>query len=323
MKTKLALIDADSMIYIVAWKFRNKNIPNLVKMNINSFIHDILQEVGATHYLGFYGSTEEGVEPNFRYDLVDDYKSTRPETPDFIIKWRPTIHAQMRDKWGFQPIDGMEADDAVAIANSQFKNNYDSIVVITADKDLKQIANTTHFDMNKRIYTEINQFEADKFFSEQMLKGDPGDNIKGLPGIGPKKAVNLLKLCTNSIELKWTVIRMYNEHFTSIRAKIERDKSKEIEAEWITENSLELETKGFTTKQIARKCRLFVQEAIKDKITDEMPYTWKEYIVQQYRLLRMLEIAPDGFVLNDIREFELAEKESVSQKSGIEDIMSI
>lgn len=324
MKKRLALIDADSMIYIVAWKFRSKNIPNLVKMNLNSFINDALHESGATHYIGFYGSQEEDAEPNFRYSVDPDYKKTRPETPDFITKWRPTIHKTMKEKWGFMPVSGMEADDAVAIAASKYRDEFDSIVVITADKDLKQIPNITHFDMNKRITTEIDQFDADKFFCEQMLKGDPGDAIKGLPGIGPKKAVTVLEPCTNSVQLKWTVIRMYKQHFDEQGDKIERANRKSIENEWLDANKEALDIDGYTPKQIERKARLHTDIAVADLIKEELPSTWKEYITQQYKLLRMLEIAPEGVVLPEPVEYEeYVEKEDQEEKPAIKDIMNI
>lgn len=326
MKKRLALIDADSMIYIIAWKFRNKNVANLVKMSLSSFINDTLEQVGATHYIGFYGSKEEGAEPNFRYQIDTEYKKTRPPAQDFIAKWRPVIHEHMKTKWGFMPVSGMEADDAIAIANAKYKDEYDSIVVITADKDLKQIADTTHFDMNKKIATEINKIDADKFFAEQMLKGDPGDCIKGLPGIGPKKAVNLLADCENSTQLKWTVIRMYCQHFTDQEAKIAKKSAKALESKWMDDNSENLEKEGYTPKQIARKARLHVDKELEDEIRAEQPYTWKEYIVQQYRLLRMIEDSPEGFVMPDVQETSVEVKEAGDDEGkaeGITDIMTI
>lgn len=319
MKTRLALIDADSMIYIVAYKFKDKKVANLVKISLDTFISECLNAVDATHYIGFYGSKEVGAESNFRYQIDSEYKSTRPPSPDFIEKWRPVIHQQMKERWGFMPIEGMESDDAVAIANKEFKGQYDSIVIITSDKDLKQIPNTTHFDMGKRVFTEINQFDADKFFCEQMLKGDPGDAIKGLPGIGPKKAADIVNTCTTSTQLKWIVMRMYREHFDNELTKLIAAETKTLSADWLAENEVPLTTKGYTTKQIARKLNIAMEAKIDSIKENHALLNWRTYLIQQYRLLRMLETAPDGFKLIDVLPYTGAPQ----RKTTIDDIIGL
>jgi len=303
---RLAIIDADSMIYIVAYKFRTKKVANMVKINLNQFISELLNEVKATHYVGFYGSSDKTVIPNFRYAIDPEYKKNRPDTPDFITKWRPTIHQEMTDKWGFMSVAGIEADDAVAIAKAKYQDQFDEIVIITADKDLKQIAGTIHFDMNKHKSTVMDTFSADKFFAEQMLKGDTTDNIKGLPGIGPKKAADLVDTCTTSNQLKWLVIRMYKSHFD--KNKVEPDIQQEIEDEWavfITDN---MEIKKLSTKQQERQKRMFVSGATKRRLSEKNDGGWKGYIRQQYSLLRMLSEAPDGFEVPELIEFEVPDE---------------
>jgi DNA polymerase-1 len=50
-----------------------------------------------------------------------------------------------------------------------------------------------------RIYN-VSLEEADRFFWTQLLVGDTTDNIKGVPGIGPKKAEALLRECSGNQE---------------------------------------------------------------------------------------------------------------------------
>lgn len=306
---KLAIIDADSMIYIIAWKFKTKKVANMVKISLNQFIHELLRESEATHYIGFYGSSDKTTAPNFRFAIDPEYKANRPETPDFIVKWRPTIHKEMFDRWGFIPVSGMEADDAVSIAKTQYQSEFDEIVVITADKDLKQLGGITHFDMSKHKITPINNFEADRFFVEQMLKGDTGDNVKGIPGIGPKTAASLVEGCSSSAELKWMTIRMYKNHFDELEKKAKKAPSVDLETEWndyivdIRANNAEFNL--LSDKQIERQKRLFISGAVKKRILEESNGGWRAYIKQQYALLRMLDVAPDGFVVPDPVEFEV------------------
>ena len=299
---RLAIIDADSMIYIVAYKFRTKKIANMVKINLNQFISELLNEVKATHYVGFYGSSDKVGIPNFRYSIDPEYKKNRPETPDFITKWRPTIHQEMTDRWGFMSVAGIEADDAVGIAKAKYENEYDEIVIITADKDLKQIPGTIHFDMNKHKSTAMDVLSANRFFAEQMLKGDTTDNIKGLPGIGPKKAADLVETCTTTAQLKWLVIRMYKNHFD--KNKVEPDISKEINDEWEAFIAGNDEFERLSDKQQERQKRMFILGATKRKLREKKDGGWKAYIKQQYSLLRMLSEAPDGFEVPEPIEYE-------------------
>lgn len=288
---KLAIIDADSMIYIVAYKFRTKKVANMVKINLNQFIDELLNETKATHYVGFFGASDKVTKPNFRYDVDPNYKKNRPETPDFITKWRPTIHQEMMDRWGFVPVMGIEADDAVSIAHNQYKGDFDEVVIITADKDLKQIPGTTHFDMNKHKFTPIDEMEAARFFAEQMLKGDTTDNIKGLPGIGPKKAADLVATCTTKAQLKWMIMRMYKSHFD--KTKVEPDIEKEAQEAWDT-YLLTIVDNQFTNVQLERQKRLFLK-GFTNKRYKEKSSGWREYITQQYTLLHMLTEAPEDF----------------------------
>jgi len=306
--SKLAIIDADSMIYIIAWKFKTKKVANMVRISLNQFIHELLKASGATHYVGFYGSSDKTTAPNFRFALDPEYKANRPETPEFITKWRPTIHKEMSDKWGFLPVSGMEADDAVSITKRRYEKEYDEIVVITADKDLKQLAGITHFDMGKHKFTDITQLEADKFFVEQLLKGDTGDNVKGLPGIGPKTAAALVAGCKTTADLKWMAIRMYKNHFDSKETKLTKTVETDIEVEWTTWlDEMKADTKSvihkLTDKQLERQKRLFITGAAKKRAAEKSNGGWRAYIKQQYQLLRMLDEAPDGFVIPEPVEF--------------------
>jgi 5'-3' exonuclease len=325
-KKTLAVIDADSMIYIIGWKFRSKNIPNLVKMSLDSFIHDCLTMVGATHYVGFFGSSDEGSVPNFRYDLYKEYKANRPETPPFITKWRPTIHKQMEDVWKFQKVEGMEADDAVSIAVNKYREDYDRIVVITADKDLKQIPNITHHDMSKHIDTEISEFDAHKFLGEQMLKGDTGDNIKGLPGFGPRKSKAIIDACKSSIEIKWAILRLYNDHFSSAYNKEIATIKAELAKEWEANNDVERLKNTYDLKQIDRKKRLYVEYNLEDRLEETDVTNWKEYIKTQYKLLKMLDTPPGDYKVPEVVEFnyEEAEEETLNNKENqIQDILGL
>ena len=61
----------------------------------------------------------------------------------------------------------------------------------------------------KEQVVEISEFEAARHYHEQLLKGDPTDNIPGVAGVGPIKATQLLADCETVEEMQQVVIDVY------------------------------------------------------------------------------------------------------------------
>ena len=292
MNKKLIIFDADSLIFIVSYKFRDKKVKAMVTMHLNKYISEVIQNSGATHYIGFFGSKKDGVRPNFRYNIDPNYKLNRPETPEWVKRWRPVLFEAMEDKWGFIGVDGMEADDAVSIAANYYKDQYDEIIVAACDKDLQQIPNITYYNYQKHEKYLINKFDAAMNLGVQVLMGDSTDNVKGLDGIGLQKAVKLLSECTTIPQIKWTVARMYAQQEEKLRTKAEIQVLKEAREE-LTED----ETKGLTDKQIDRLARISAKKKMTAIMFDAMPGGWKAYLRMQMALLTLLTEVPDWFVV--------------------------
>jgi 5'-3' exonuclease len=283
--SKLVIFDADSMVFTVAYRYRDKKAKHLVTMNLNKYISDVIKNSGATHYIGFYGSKEDGGVPNFRYNIYPKYKANRPETPEWVEKWRPTLHNEMKNKWGFVPVDGMEADDAASVAAHYFKGEYDEIVVATEDKDLKQIPDIYYYNFRKHSMEYIPEIEGHRHLAIQTLSGDSTDNIPGLPGIGPKKALNFVKDCTTKIELQKAVLSAYKQSFNTLLAKLQ------LTNKVVTEEDLkaEYEDKGISlsNKQIQRKLKI-LNKGAGDEIYETFPGGWKAFLRLNYSLVRLL-----------------------------------
>jgi 5'-3' exonuclease len=64
-------------------------------------------------------------------------------------------------------------------------------IICTIDKDLDQIPGQ-HYNFVRKEKYNVSEDEGNRFFFYQLLVGDPTDGIKGVPGIGPKKATRLL-----------------------------------------------------------------------------------------------------------------------------------
>lgn len=301
LKNKLTIIDADSIIYTIAYRFKNSKVAKLVEINTSKFISDILVNSNSTHYLGFYGSKEEGAADNFRFDVYNKYKANRPPTPDFVIKWRPLIHKVFKDKWGFIPVEGMEADDAVAICHAEYINDYE-ITVATADKDLRQLADITFYDFNKHKTDKIDKFTAAYNINKQLLMGDTSDNIPGLPGIGKVNAAKLLTDCTSIYGLQRKVILTYKTIAETLRKKESSrlaDKIKLALKEDVIEEEY-ADYKGLQGARLERRIRINLTTQLATYMDLIIPGGWKTYYKQQRSLLLMLTKPNEYFTIPQV-----------------------
>lgn len=223
---KLALIDADSLVWITAYHHREEEVFN--PTGLDMAIKEILTTTGATHYLGFLGGESRAT---FRAKEFPDYKANRSDKPEFMKKWEKSILEHLAHRWKFITVTEIEADDAVSICHRQVwrygenLNIYsepgrilhdtpslDPIIPTTLcspDKDLKQVPGE-FYDFGKKIGGHITKAEAEKCLWTQVLTGDTTDNIKGLPGIGPKKAEKILNL---AFAYCGSTMIAYMEHF--------------------------------------------------------------------------------------------------------------
>lgn len=180
----IAIIDADSCIYQCAWQQ-----PDLDSAMAN--YKNILQK----HWIDPVWSDEQfiycGGKDNFRYKLCPQYKANRKDPPEDASLFRPLMDRIIEEGLAI-PADGMEADDMVRIKSTELVSLGKEFTVVHIDKDLDCIPGK-HYNPRKEEFYDIDVDTADLLYWTQMLKGDPTDNLPGLPRIGPKKAEAMLK----------------------------------------------------------------------------------------------------------------------------------
>jgi len=159
----------------------------------------------------FIAATFDLRAPTFRHEKFKDYKATRKKAPDELYSQLPKIKELLKN---FNvPIfekEGFEADDVIGtIANlAQKKSAFQEIetIILSGDLDTLQLINknTKVYTFKKGLKDTILYDEKavkeryDGLVPEQMsdfkaLKGDPSDNVPGIPGIGEKTAMSLIK----------------------------------------------------------------------------------------------------------------------------------
>ena len=140
--------------------------------------------------------------PTFRHDLYPEYKANRPPVPEELSVQIPFIKEISA---GFLlPVlehTGYEADDVIGTLARLAEAAGFSTVMVTGDKDFVQLVSpkTTIWDPMKDEAVDL-QTVRDRFGLEPLqmidmmgLSGDASDNIPGVPGIGPKTALTLIK----------------------------------------------------------------------------------------------------------------------------------
>ncbi len=142
-------------------------------------------------------------EPTFRHKAYADYKATRKEIDQDLIKQLDRADS-MVEAMGFVCADkaGFEADDVMAtLARQAVKAGYEA-VLITGDKDALQLVspgirvmrdftNSVFFDPPK--IEEKFGVSPEQIIDYLTIVGDASDNVPGVKGVGPVGAVKLLK----------------------------------------------------------------------------------------------------------------------------------
>ena len=140
--------------------------------------------------------------PTFRHKIYTPYKANRPPMPEDMAVQIPYIKKVVA-AFNLPVIEmsGFEADDLIGtLARMAEKKGY-SVVMVTGDKDFIQLVTdrAAIWDPMKDSVIDIKhirrQFgiEPPQMIDVQGLSGDTADNIPGVPGIGPKTALALIK----------------------------------------------------------------------------------------------------------------------------------
>lgn len=144
---------------------------------------------------------DSGEAENFRIQISADYKANRPPMPEDMPQQITRI-AQLVAAAGVPILikPGYEADDIIATFVDKLHDHDVAIYLVSKDKDLDQLLgdNVRIYDAGKDTLIGPAELLRDKGFTPdkavevQALSGDSVDNIKGIPGIGPKTAAKLV-----------------------------------------------------------------------------------------------------------------------------------
>lgn len=200
------LIDGNSIAYRAFFALpllnNDKGIHTNAVYGFTLMLMKMLEEEKPTHVLVAF----DAGKTTFRHETYKEYKGGRQKTPPELSEQFPFIR-ELLNAYGIATyeLENYEADDIIGtLSKIAEKDNYE-VKIISGDKDLTQLASDrTTVCITKKGITDIEEYtpkhikEKYGLSSEQIidmkgLMGDSSDNIPGVPGVGEKTAIKLLK----------------------------------------------------------------------------------------------------------------------------------
>ena len=186
---------------------------------------------------------------SYRRELYPDYKQNRKEKfaeqseedriafEEFFEEFEATLEV-LAEEYPVLRYKGVEADDIAAhLVKHSKKYELENVWLISSDRDWDLLINDTvsRFSyVTRKEVTLDNWFEhydvsPEEYISLKCLTGDKGDNVPGIPGIGPKRAQELIQQYGNAfsifdatpIESKYKYIQTLNENADQILTNYE------------------------------------------------------------------------------------------------------
>lgn len=198
----VVIVDSHSLIYQVFHALPPMSSPNgLPVAAVHGFLGDMLELLARKqpHYLFCaFDKSEE----TFRNQLYVEYKAHRDPMPDELRQQIPLIREVLTAlSIGQLECGGFEADDILAKVAAETEAAGGRCLVVTSDKDCRQLITEKVLLYNIRKNSEmgIEELQADwgirpdQVVDYQAMVGDPVDNVPGIPLVGPKLAQQLLQ----------------------------------------------------------------------------------------------------------------------------------
>ena len=233
MENTLIIIDGNSIINRAFYALPDMSNSDGLKTNaIFGFVRmmfKIIEDYKPTHMSVAFDKKA----PTFRHKQYADYKAGRKKMPDELGQQLEPLK-ELLDKFNINrlELEGYEADDIIGTIAKLGEENDFKVYIVTGDKDAIQLAShKTTTLITKKGVGEVEEYNYDsvveryemtptQFIDLKGLMGDKSDNIPGVPGIGEKTGIKLLKQYS-TIE---NLIEHTDELKGSIKKKIEENK---------------------------------------------------------------------------------------------------
>jgi len=207
-RKRLFLIDGSALAYRSYFAFIRNPLINSKGENTSAvfgFTNSILKILRDENpdYMAVVFDTKA---PTFRHEIFKDYKSTRAKMPKEMSEQLPRIREVTESmNLPILEVEGFEADDLMGTLAKKAKQKGLEVILVTGDKDFLQLVDKDVKVLNPRKGGEEPEIldrsgvegkfgvPPEKVTEVLALMGDTSDNVPGIPGIGEKTALELIK----------------------------------------------------------------------------------------------------------------------------------
>jgi DNA polymerase I len=201
-RPRLFLIDGNSYIYRAYFAIRNLSTSKGFPTNAIYGFTTMLLKIVRDHRPEYLAVVFDAKGPTLRHAEYQEYKAQRPEMPDPLRRQIPYIHRLVETfRIPVLMMEGYEADDLIGTLARQAEGMDLDVTIVSGDKDMFQLITprTSVYDTMKdkviraEDVRERYGVNPDRVVEIMGLMGDSIDNIPGVPGIGEKTAVDLIR----------------------------------------------------------------------------------------------------------------------------------
>ena len=237
MDKRLIIIDGNSIInrafYALPDMTNSEGLHTNAVYGFTRMLFKIIDDYKPTHISVAFDMKA----PTFRHEEFSEYKAGRKKMPNELGQQLQPLK-ELLDTFNIHRMEmaGFEADDLIGTVAKKAENDDFKVYIVTGDKDAIQLAsNKTTTLITKKGVGEVEEYNYDsvveryemtptQFIDLKGLMGDKSDNIPGVPGIGEKTGIKLIKEFS-SIE---NLIENTNQLKGSVKKKIEENKDQAV-----------------------------------------------------------------------------------------------
>ncbi|MFE4668642.1 DNA polymerase I [Streptomyces sp. NPDC056716] len=215
-RPRLMLMDGHSLAYRAFFALPAENFTTATGQPTNaiygfaSMLANTLRDEEPTHFAVAFDVSRK----TWRSQEFTDYKANRSKTPD-EFKGQVELIGELLDAMQAPrfAVDGFEADDVIATLATQAEAEGFEVLIVTGDRDSFQLVSehTTVLYPTKGV-SELTRFTPEKVSEKYgltpaqypdfaALRGDPSDNLPGIPGVGEKTAAKWINQFGSFTEL--------------------------------------------------------------------------------------------------------------------------
>ena len=202
MSKRFFIIDGHSQFYQAFYAITGLTTPSGLPINAVYGFTRMLRKIIKEQNPDYMAIAFDAKGPTFRHLEYKEYKIHRKPAPDELLSQLPlmfdVIYAYNIPLY---ILEGYEADDIIGTIAKRVSAKEIECIIVTTDKDMEQLVdnNIRILNSRKKEITDIEKIRKEKgiepqnFIDVLALGGDASDNIPGIPGIGYKTALNLIR----------------------------------------------------------------------------------------------------------------------------------